>query len=245
MLFGCGFFGILLYQLTGLGYVVPLVVSGLLSPVLEVIVTLVVAAVALLQGLAILQSTFIILALGAPAFEEFFKVGLALVLLSPFASTQPAGNGLRIARVVVAAAVGTAFGWSEHFLYSQESDLDYAFRVAFHGASSALSMVLYNILESGSDRRIRWFAAFPAAFAHYLNNGAGVVLSIVFCSAGNCDVAVGWSYAIVVVLVLAIPAFAFLGSPVRRLAERQAAKRFGVPPPSPVLAATAGARLAP
>jgi len=168
-------------------------------------------------------------ALGAPIFEEFLKFGLALLLVS-LAFGRRHGPGVVVVRVLLAAAVGAAFGWFEHtFAYRREPDFEYVGRVLFHAASPVLSMAVFCVVESLADRRARWFSTLPASLVHYANNAFGVLIAIFF----DGQVALVWSAVMVAVAVVAAPLVAVLRAEVRAQAQRQVALRFPVASPVP------------
>lgn len=100
---------------------------------------------------------------GAPVFEEFFKLGLALLL--------SAWMRFLVLRMVAALGVGAGFGVLEHFVtYSDEPFSLYMGRIAFHAGATALSMASYHVLESVPDVRARWASTLWASVLHYVNN---------------------------------------------------------------------------
>ncbi|MCA1819142.1 MAG: hypothetical protein LC620_03680 [Halobacteriales archaeon] len=236
-LFGCGFLGALLYQLTGLGYLVPSVLTGFLPTPLAILVSIVFSLAVALQIFSILQGLLSVLALGAPLFEEFFKVGLALLVCAPLSRFARGWTGapVYVMRLTVAAAVGALFGWSEHFLYASEDARSYLFRVVFHTGSAALSMTAYTVLERNEDPRTRWFTTIPSSLLHYGNNGFGPFIALF---AGE-RAGEAWSVTMAVGTVASIPVVMTLARPLSRLAARQVARHFGRWAP-PVRAVPAG-----
>ena len=222
-IFGCGFLGALLYQLAGLGYLVPLLAAQLAGGPAALLVSVILG----LQLVSLLQAAFAVLALGAPVFEEFFKVGLALLVCVPLLrlAESPARGLVLIIRIVVAAAVGALFGWSEHFLYSSEDTISYMSRLTFHSGAAALSMTTYSVLERVPDTRARWFSTIPSSFLHYANNGFGIFVALILGEGA----ATFWSVGLSISTVVAIPLVAGFRRPLRDLVAHQAAKRFHTP----------------
>ena len=101
----------------------------------------------------------------APIFEELLKFGVALLI-----GASLFGRSLT-ARLGVALLVGASFGWVEHAVtYSTEPDSIYAFRTAFHGVTTMLSVATYTYFESRELDSFRWLApAFPIAL-HFFHN---------------------------------------------------------------------------
>ena len=109
---------------------------------------------------------------GAPLFEEFFKLGLALL---PWAALRIQSLAVRLP---TAGLVGVGFGVMEHFLsYGDEPTFILYGRMAFHGLTCALSMAVLHGLR-GADRRLLLAATLPSSFIHAGNNSAAVSLGL-------------------------------------------------------------------
>lgn len=118
------------------------------------------ALVFLHQGDELAQLVF-----GAPIFEEALKFGTALLLTSAARLSHPA------LRIGVAWAVGAGFGWLEHVVsYPEDDFVVFWGRLAFHAASTGLSMVAYVVASLVGDPRSRWVSTLPASLLHYAHN---------------------------------------------------------------------------
>lgn len=132
------------------------------------------------------------LVVGAPVFEEFAKLGLALAFVTL----------LRVRsvwlRVPFGWASGAAFGIMEHFLsYSDEPMLLIVDRVAFHAAACGLSMAVYSLVEPLADARSRWMSTVASTLLHWANNFGAVLLGLVGLVFGAADIIdMGWSLVI-------------------------------------------------
>ncbi|MFA5942950.1 MAG: hypothetical protein WC876_00615 [Candidatus Thermoplasmatota archaeon] len=110
--------------------------------------------------------------IGAPLFEEAFKLGLALL---PCAALKVRWLTIRLP---VALVVGAGFGLLEHALsYSTEDDVILYGRMAFHGLSTGLSMLVLHGLGGGG-RRLLLATTLPSTFIHAANNTAAVELAL-------------------------------------------------------------------
>lgn len=109
----------------------------------------------------------------APIFEELLKFGIALVVGSALFDRS------LLARIGVAAVVGTLFGLVEHATtYPAESDALYLFRTLFHTMTTVLSVSTYTYFESQENSRLRWLApAFPM-LVHFFYNTFAILSSI-------------------------------------------------------------------
>lgn len=109
---------------------------------------------------------------GAPLFEEFLKVGLALL---PWAALGVRSLWLRLP---TAGLVGAGFGALEHYVsYSSEPQAFVFGRMFFHGLTAGLSMAVLHGLQ-GTDRRLLLLCTMPATFLHAANNSAAVSLAL-------------------------------------------------------------------
>ena len=169
--------------------------------------------------------------LGAPLFEEFFKFGLALVVVAWIPRGPTFWAALFPLRMIVALGAGAGFGYLEHIsTYAEEDTTIFLWRVAFHAVTTALSMATYSIFEKSGDARIRWFAVLPAAMVHYFNNAAAVVLGLLSTVVPIIYEKVEYfSYAIVVTLVYALLSIPVWGRHARTYAEGQVGRWWGLP----------------
>jgi RsiW-degrading membrane proteinase PrsW (M82 family) len=148
------------------------------------------------------------LVVGAPVFEEMFKFGLALFLVSPLGGL-PRLVVLPL-RLVVAAAVGLGFGAFEHwFSYPDEDSASLLGRLVFHCAATTLSMAAFAGLEPVADTRVRWAATVPASLVHYGNNAFVIPVALAFGETA----AGAWSWTMTGLAVAAIPVLLAAGRP--------------------------------
>lgn len=118
-------------------------------------------------------SLFTQIVIGAPVFEELWKLGSALLLVHLLGVTSGP------ARVLVALVPGAAFGVFEHFLtYAGEDLATLVFRVAFHAGSTGLSAATWHVLADGARPGVAWLATAPATVVHWINNFAAVLLLV-------------------------------------------------------------------
>jgi RsiW-degrading membrane proteinase PrsW (M82 family) len=123
--------------------------------------------------------------LGAPLFEEFLKVGLALL---PAAALHVRTLWVRLP---LALAVGAGFGALEHWLsYPDEGGLVLYGRIAFHALTAGLSMAVLHGLR-GADNRLGLACTLPSSFLHAANNTAALWLLLYGVAAGLDDAAAG------------------------------------------------------
>lgn len=124
--------------------------------------------------------------LGAPIFEEFFKVGLALLLVSLLRIR------LGVLRWLVGAIPGAGFGVLEHYIswWTEPAEL-FLWRVVFHSGSSALGMATYHVLEPLLDTKVRFGMTVPGTLIHYTNNVAAVVLLVFWIAGAESAEAIG------------------------------------------------------
>lgn len=109
---------------------------------------------------------------GAPLFEEFLKVGVALL---PWAALGVRSLWLRLP---TAGLVGAGFGVLEHYVsYSTEPQAFLFGRMLFHGLTAGLSMAVLHGLQ-GTDRRLLLLCTMPSTFLHAANNSAAVSLAL-------------------------------------------------------------------
>lgn len=132
------------------------------------------------------------LVVGAPVFEEFAKLGLALVVVT-LLRVRPVWL-----RLPFGWASGAAFGVMEHFLsYGAETPFLYAARVAFHATACGLSMAVFSLVESLSDSRARWISTVASTLLHWANNFGAVVLALLALLLGGVDIiGLGWPLAV-------------------------------------------------
>lgn len=117
---------------------------------------------------------------GAPVFEELFKFGVALAVVSLL------GIRRRLPRFALAALAGAGFGGLEHAItYPEEPLAALRFRVGFHAATPALSMAVYDAVKQLDNHRTRWAVTLPATGVHWLNNFAAVLLGFASVASGN------------------------------------------------------------
>lgn len=110
----------------------------------------------------------------APIFEELLKFGIALLVGSALFDRSV------LARVGVAAVVGSLFGLVEHATtYPAEPDSLYLFRTLFHMMTTVLSVSVYTVFESSAETRLRWLAPAFAIVIHFFYNTFAVLSSVV------------------------------------------------------------------
>lgn len=143
-------------------------------------------------GILFQKSFFQQIVFGAPVFEEFAKLGLAL-----FVAVLLRARSLWIT-LPLAWASGAAFGVFEHFSTYVEEDLaSYIGRVAFHTGATGLSMLFFHAFLDFSDVRARWAATAPATLFHWANNFAALMLGLTSLAFPFANViAAGWSFGI-------------------------------------------------
>jgi hypothetical protein len=140
-------------------------------------------------------------------------------------------------QVIIAFVVGAGFGILEHAVtYSSEDQWSQFWRIMFHGGATALSMLMWLVLEPLPDRRARWLAIVPSFFWHYFNNGLAVVLMFgAIFSLGNTAWLEVASLIISIFAVAAIYASMLIvmvaQSAVRLRAARSVRRRFPPLPP--------------
>ncbi len=171
------------------------------------------------------QAPFIIqVVLGAPIFEEFVKLGLALILGLVVAamfgglsgSERWRHRGWLLVMLPIALAVGAGFGIMEHALsYSEEGEFGRIWRIGFHASSTGLSMATLYAVASWRDPRVRWFATLPAIIIHYANNASAVLLTVLSLAAPINDRGV-LSALLVLVAIGLMLAFLIAPTPIRR-----------------------------
>ncbi len=133
-------------------------------------------------------------------------------------------GALGVVRVPLAFAVGAGFGILEHTItYSEEPTRILYGRVAFHGGSTALTMVLYSILASLPDVRVRWLALVPSVVLHWLNNASAIFVALISLTVPRLDEV--WSLSIVAMIYLAMLIAIPLAIPLRRGAGRLVGRR--------------------
>lgn len=145
---------------------------------------------------------------GAPVFEELFKFGIALGLVSLLRVPS------RVPRFLLAALVGAGFGWLEHAVtYPEEAAAALRFRLGFHAATPALSMAVYDSLASLANHRIRWAVTVPASAVHWLNNFTAVLLGFASVAAGDIVKEPALVFAQIVAGTTIVLALVALGAP--------------------------------
>lgn len=127
--------------------------------------------VALLVGIAgtlFAGSTFLEkIAVVAPIFEEYAKLGVALLLLASLGLSR---GGPAFA---LGSLSGLAFALLEHHLtYSSETELMFLVRGLFHTLAAGLSALVYVHLRRRENLApgVGWFAIAPSALVHAANN---------------------------------------------------------------------------
>lgn len=134
------------------------------------------------------------LVVGAPVFEEFAKLGPALVIVALLGAQR------QWARLPWAWLSGASFGVFEHYsTYPDEPLPILVGRVAFHAGATGLSMALFTVIERLPDVRGRWIATMPATVLHWVNNfGALVFAFLTVLWAGAYYIAEGLSIVVTV-----------------------------------------------
>jgi hypothetical protein len=160
--------------------------------------------------------------IGAPLFEEMFKLGLALLPCAALGLRAP------IARLPFAFASGAGFGLLEHFLsYSDEPTVVLYGRVGFHAVATGLSMLVLHGLSSSGPRRLVLTCTLPSTFVHAANNTAAVELALLsFFAPAFAGEGVGLGVA---ALFLAVLLVAFTSWPVWHPRYQQAVERYILP----------------
>lgn len=159
-----------------------------------------------------------VLALFAPLFEELFKFGLALFLVSWMPSNNPAVLGVRI---VAGWLVGASFGWMEHTtVYNTEDDLGHALRVTFHGVAVGLSMATYTVLERSPRIGLRWYATCVSTTCHWLVNAFALPVGVVALAVGSDLLPFAWMALASLLAVVATVAVPVAGERLRSRLER-------------------------
>ncbi len=139
-------------------------------------------------------------------------------------------------RLLSAAMVGAGFGILEHALtYDAEPRSFAAWRAAFHGLSTVVSMAAYQALEPAPEVRARWFATGLSTVVHYLNNAGSLLIfvGVVATGGGPDDVPEAWSYALTASLVAFGVAALAVPRVVRCAGTRLAARLPGASPGGP------------
>jgi hypothetical protein len=148
-------------------------------------------------GIELVQKIVVI----APLFEESWKLGIALVW---YAGTRMRHSALL---PILGLMSGIAFGVFEHqFTYWDETPLAFGRRVAFHGATGALSAAWFAAMQPGIERSpaIGWAAPVPAMLFHATNNALAIVLPQV-----EAWVAFAFLPLLILFFVLPVPIAAF------------------------------------
>lgn len=121
-------------------------------------------------------STFVEkIAVVAPIFEEYAKLGLALLVLTALGLSSGASA------YALGALSGLSFGLLEHAVtYSGETQLMFLVRGLFHALAAGLSGLVYVHLRNREDLApgVGWFAIAPAALVHAANNVSALVVAI-------------------------------------------------------------------
>jgi hypothetical protein len=146
----------------------------------------------------------------APVFEELLKFGVALFLVTAMHLRA------RWLRALVALAPGALFGLVEHATtYADEDAARWALRVAFHAASTALSMAVWSAVEPLPTWRHRWLSTLPSTLLHALNNAFAVTVAVVVLVSGSEDAIGAFAFAVQAALVslMALAALATLATP--------------------------------
>lgn len=129
-----------------------------------------------IAGTLFAGSTFLEkVAVVAPIFEEYAKLGLALLVLAALSLSSGASA------YALGALSGLAFGLLEHAVtYSGETQLMFVVRGLFHALAAGLSGLIYVHLRRREELApgVGWFAIAPAALVHAANNVSAVVVAI-------------------------------------------------------------------
>ncbi len=151
--------------------------------------------------------------MGAAVGAGLFLV-LTLLARVGVAAGVPLG-ALGIIRVPLAFAVGAGFGILEHTISYNEEPVRFLYgRVAFHGGATALTMILYSIVASLPDVRVRWLALVPSVVLHWLNNASAIFVSLISLTVPRLDEF--WSLSIVTMIYVLMVASLPLALPLRR-----------------------------
>lgn len=162
-------------------------------------------------------SLFTQIVIGAPVFEELWKLGAALLLVHLFR----VGSGP--ARVLVALVPGAGFGVLEHYLtYSTEPATLFAFRVVFHSGTAALSAATWHVVADGSPPGVAWLSTAPATVVHWFNNFAAVLMLVPSLFFGDVAAKVSLAFGVTAATVAHVGAWTVLARPdaVRRALAR-------------------------
>ncbi len=111
----------------------------------------------------------------APIFEEYAKLGVALLVLTALGLSR---SGPAFSLGILS---GLAFGLMEHAVtYPAESTSMFVVRGFFHALAAGLSALVYVHLRrrEGLAPGAAWFAIAPSALVHAANNVAAVVIAI-------------------------------------------------------------------
>jgi hypothetical protein len=134
----------------------------------------------------------------APIFEEYAKLGVALLVLAALGLSSGASA------YALGMLSGLAFGLLEHAVtYPGESQLMHVVRGLFHGLAAGLSGLVYVRLR---DRELApgtgWFAIVPAAIVHAANNVSAVFLAFAHATRTLPSGPVSETFSLVFVLAL-------------------------------------------
>jgi len=164
------------------------------------------------------------LVVGAPVFEEFAKLGLALAVVTVL-RVRPVWL-----RLPFGWASGAAFGVMEHFLsYGDEATFFYVARALFHAAACGLSMSVFSLVEALPDARARWMSTVASTLLHWANNFGAVLLGILALLMGGADI-IGLGWPLVVTIAAFVLTF-FVAAGRDRLRPRVARELERVFPP--------------
>lgn len=111
----------------------------------------------------------------APIFEEYAKLGLALLVLAALGLSSGASA------YALGALSGLSFGVLEHHVtYATEAQVMFVVRGLFHALAAGLSALIYVHLRRREDLApgAAWFAIAPAALVHAANNVSAVAIAI-------------------------------------------------------------------
>lgn len=115
------------------------------------------------------------IAVVAPIFEEYAKLGLALLVLTALGLSRGASA------YALGILSGVSFGLLEHHVtYSAEAQAMFVVRVLFHALAAGLSALIYVHLRQREDLApgVAWFAIAPAALVHAANNVSAIAIAI-------------------------------------------------------------------
>jgi hypothetical protein len=164
--------------------------------------------------------------IGAPLFEEMFKLGLALL--------PCAALGIRTltVRLPLGLASGGGFGVLEHFLsYAEEPTTVFYGRIAFHALATGLSVLVLHGLSAGP-RRLVMACTLPATFIHAGNNTAAVNLALLSLATGldpDGTLALQVAAFFLVALGVAFVTWPLWADGYKSLLERHVLPRLGPP----------------